>query len=103
MAEGRAQVVVDAGTAKNEHYKLGEQIVITTRGQKRSYKRHGHRTYGDVDKLGFASIAVWDLPTAQKLLDREGRYDQISIAAKKGDAPSEVVTPSSRSWRTTSR
>jgi putative ABC transport system permease protein len=48
-------------------------------------------SYGEVDSLGFGSIAAWDLETAQKVLDREGRYDGISIAAKPGTSNAELV------------
>ena len=48
-------------------------------------------SFGSVDSLGFASIAAWDVPTAQSLLNREGRYDGISVAAKKGTTPAQLV------------
>ena len=34
---------------------------------------------------------VWDVETAQALLDREGHFDSISIAAKDGTSPAELV------------
>ena len=62
------------------------------------------RRYGEVDSLGFGSIAVWDVKTAQSLLDREGQYDSISIAAKDGTSPAELVARrQARSSRTRSR
>src|SRR6476620_9041454 len=48
-------------------------------------------SFGSVDSLGFASIAAWDVPTAQTLLDRDGRYDAIAVAAKKGTTPAQLV------------
>ena len=53
-------------------------------GKKHTYKISGTVSYGSVDSLGFASIAVWDVKTAQTLLDREGRYDLVEVAAKDG-------------------
>jgi putative ABC transport system permease protein len=44
-----------------------------------------------VDSLGFASIAAWDTKTAQTLLNREGRYDSIAVAAKNGTSPARLV------------
>ena len=44
-----------------------------------------------MDSLGFASIAAWDVKTAQTLLDREGRFDSVSIAAKPGTSATELV------------
>ena len=37
-------------------------------------------------------MAVWDLPTAQTLLHKQGRFDGISIAAKEGTSPSELLS-----------
>ena len=53
-------------------------------GKKHTYRVSGTVSFGSVDSLGFASIAAWDVKTAQTLLDREGRYDAISVAAKNG-------------------
>jgi putative ABC transport system permease protein len=89
--EGGEQVVIDAGTAKKEHYDVGDPVVVSTAGEKHTYKVAGTVSYGEVDSLGFGSIAAWDLATAQKVLDREGRYDGISIAAKPGTSSAELV------------
>jgi putative ABC transport system permease protein len=88
---GAGEVAIDAGTAKKQHYAVGDTVVVSTVGQKHSYRVSGTMSFGSVDSLGFASIAAWDIPTAQKLLDREGRYDGISVAAKKGTSPAQLV------------
>jgi putative ABC transport system permease protein len=89
--EGSKQVVIDAGTAKKEHLAAGDAVAIDTATGKQKYEISGTASYGEVDSLGFGSIAVWDLETAQRVLDREGRYDGISIAAKSGTSASELV------------
>jgi putative ABC transport system permease protein len=48
-------------------------------------------SFGSVDSLGFASIAAWDVKTAQTVLHREGRFDSISVAAKKGTSNPRLV------------
>ena len=70
---------------------MGDTVVVSTLGKKHSYRVSGTVSFGSVDSLGFASIAAWDVPTAQSLLDREGRYDVISVAAKKGTTPAQLV------------
>ena len=90
-AEGPDQVVIDAGTAAKQHYELGDTITISALGTKRSFELAGTVRYGEVDSLGFASIAAWDLKTAQDVLHREGRFDTISIAAKDGTSSAELV------------
>ena len=89
--KGPKQVVIDAGTARKQHYKLGDSVTIATNGKQNDYELTGIASFGDVDSLGFASIAVWDVKTAQTLLDREGRFDSVSIAAKSGTSATELV------------
>jgi putative ABC transport system permease protein len=88
---GPGQVAIDAGTADKKHYKVGDSVVVSTLGKKHTYRISGTLSYGDVDSLGFASIAAWDVKTAQALLDREGRYDVISVAAKDGTSSAQLV------------
>ena len=74
-----------------KHYKVGDSVVVSTLGKKHTFRISGTLSYGDVDSLGFASIAAWDVKTAQALLDREGRYDVISVAAKDGTSSAQLV------------
>ena len=89
--QGSGEVAIDAGTASKKHYEVGDSIVVAPLGKKHTYKVSGTVSYGSVDSLGFASIAVWDTKTAQSLLNREGRYDSLSIAAKKGTSSAALV------------
>jgi putative ABC transport system permease protein len=89
--DGPGEVAIDAGTAAKKHYKVGDSISVAPLGKKHTYRISGTMSYGTVDSLGFASIAAWDVKTAQSLLDREGRYDSISVAAKKGTSSAALV------------
>jgi putative ABC transport system permease protein len=89
--EGSKQIVVDAGTAEKEKYELGESITVSTVTGKHEFRVTGTASFGDVDSLGFGSIAVWDIETAQAVMNREGRFDSISIAARAGTSPDELV------------
>ena len=51
----------------------------------------GIATFGDVNSLGNATMAIWDIPTAQALLQKQGRFDSISISAKEGTSSDELV------------
>jgi putative ABC transport system permease protein len=89
--EGARQVALDAGTAADEHFEVGDTVAVSTLGVKRRYKVTGIATFGTVNSLGNATIAIWDLPTAQTLLDKKGRFDGISIAAKAGTSPDDLI------------
>ena len=89
---GRAtQVVIDAGTAKKEHLAAGDDVVIATAGKQHTYEITGTAGYGEVDSLGFGSIAVWDLETARRCSTARAATTAISIAAKSGTSPTELV------------
>jgi putative ABC transport system permease protein len=88
---GPGEVAIDAGTARKQHYKVGDSVVVSTLGKKHTYRISGTVSFGSIDSLGFASIAAWDVKTAQTLLNREGRYDSISVAAKKGTSAAQLV------------
>jgi putative ABC transport system permease protein len=88
---GPRQVALDAGTAAGENLKVGDTVTVSTLGARHRYELTGIAGFGGVDSLGGATIAIWDMPTAQTLLHKEGRYDTISIAAKDGTSSEELV------------
>ncbi len=89
--QGPQQVAIDADTAAAENFTVGDTIAVSTLGTKRQYEVTGIASFGGVDSLGGATIAIWDIPTAQTLLDKQDRFDGISIAAKDGTSPDELI------------
>ena len=90
-AKGPGEVVIDAGTATEQHFEAGDSIEITTFGEKRSYELAGTVSYAGDSLPPRPSLAVWDTKTAQTLLHREGRFDAISVAVADGTSPAELV------------
>jgi|SRR5215211_1848996 len=91
-ADGSNQLVVDAGTAKSEHYAVGDQIEVSAEGPTRSFRVSGIAKFGDVDSIGGATFAVFDVPTAQAVLGKAGELDSIFLAAKPGVADADVAS-----------
>jgi putative ABC transport system permease protein len=85
------EVVIDVGTADDNGYAVGDTVEISTLQPKRRFELVGVAQYGSVDSIGNASFAVFTIPAAQELLDREGQYDAISVAAKEGVSEDELV------------
>ena len=85
------EVVIDAGTADDDDYAVGDTVEITTLQPKRAFKLVGVAQYGSVDSIGNASFAVFTVFAAQELLEREGQYDAISAAAVEGVSEDELV------------
>ena len=92
FASGPGQVVIDAGTADREGYSVGDTIAIQARGPERKVEVSGIGTFGDVDSIGTATFALFDLHTAQTLFDKQGRYTEILVGG-----PSSVRTQLSES------
>src|SRR3954454_3809268 len=90
-AHGPGQIVLDAGTASKHHYKIGDKIGVAATGPAQDYTITGVARFGSVDSLGGASIAAFDLPTAQALFHKQGRYDSIYNAAQRGTSTAAFV------------
>jgi putative ABC transport system permease protein len=90
-ATGPNDVVIDAQTAKKHHFAVGDTIGVAAHGPRRSFHIVGTATYGNVESLGGATIAVFSIPTAQQLLDLHG-YSEISVAAKPGVSSAKLVS-----------
>ena len=89
--QGPGQVAIDTDTAAGQSFGVGDTVTVSTLGVKRRYQVSGVASFGDLDSLGGATLAIWDLPTAQTLLDKEGRFDSISIAAKEGTSSEQLI------------
>ena len=85
------EVVIDTAIASEEGYKVGDTIKIATLEPAQSFKLVGLAQYGDVASLGSATFTVFTIPTAQKLLDRTGTFDAISVGAKNGTTPQQLA------------
>jgi putative ABC transport system permease protein len=90
-ATGDGEVVIDAGTADREGFAVGDTIQISTLQPKEDFEITGIAKFGDVDSLGSTTFAIFDLPTAQRLLDREGQVDTISVAGTEGTTPQQLI------------
>src|SRR5438034_334458 len=76
---GPDEVAVDAGTAADRNLTVGEQVRIVTPAASDTYTISGLVRFGSSNGLLGASFALFDLPTAQHLFQREGTYDFIYV------------------------
>jgi putative ABC transport system permease protein len=94
-AKGPDQVVIDTGTAKDHHYEVGDSIAAKADGPVRRYTITGTGKLGGAT-IGGLTIAAFDIPTAQAVLNKPGRFDEIDVAAAKGVSQAQLarrVTP----------
>ena len=88
---GGGEVTVDEGVADDEDLKLGDRIGVAALGPAQEFEIVGIAKYGDLSSIGGTTFAIFDLPTAQKLLDKEGRLDAVQAAAADGTTPEQLT------------
>jgi putative ABC transport system permease protein len=88
---GPSEVAIDKKTAGDEHFKLGSRVGVSINGPVRKFTLTATLKFGTLSSLGGGTFAVFSLPTAQKVFQKEGRFDSISVAAKSGIAPLKLV------------
>jgi putative ABC transport system permease protein len=84
-ATGPDQVVIDVTTATDHGFAVGDTIRVVGDGPARAFTVTGIARFGDVDSLGGATIAVFDIATAREVLGKSG-FDAIQVAAEPGVA-----------------
>ena len=70
---GDGQIAIDKSTAEAQKLKVGQTVGAYGEGPVRKYEISGIVRFGSVDSLGGASISVFDLPTAQRLVRQAGQ------------------------------
>jgi putative ABC transport system permease protein len=88
---GAGELVVDKATASKKHLDVGDVIDVQARGPARRIRISGLVKFGSVSTIGGATLAGFDLPTAQRLFGKRGELDQVRIAAKPGISPQRLV------------
>jgi putative ABC transport system permease protein len=89
---GDDEVVIDAGSADEQGFDVGDTVQISTLQPKRSFELVGVAKYGEVESLGAITFVVFTIPAAQELLGREGQYDAISVGAEEGLSEDDLVS-----------
>jgi putative ABC transport system permease protein len=79
-------VVMDASTAKNYGFNVGQQVRILIAGSQaaQTFTITGIAQFGTADNLAGATLAAFTLPTAQRLVGETGLFDFIDVIAKPG-------------------
>ena len=89
---GPDEIAIDTKTASSKQFTVGDLIGVQTRGPVEKFRITGLVKFGNVSSLGGATLAIFDLPTAQKLFHKEGKLDSIGVAAKANVTPQELVS-----------
>jgi putative ABC transport system permease protein len=87
---GPNEVVIDTSTADKKTFDVGDTIGVQTEGPVQKLRISGLVKFGSVATIGGATLAGFDLPTAQQLFGKPGKLDEIAIRAKPGVEDAEL-------------
>jgi putative ABC transport system permease protein len=88
---GPNEIVVDKETAGKEDFEVGETIGIQAEGPVQRLSISGIMQFSSGLTIGGATLAGFDLLTAQRLMRKVGRLDEIAVASKPGVTDPELV------------
>ncbi len=86
-----SEVVVDRSTASKKHLRVGDMIGVQAQGPVVRFRISGLVKFGAVSTIGGATLAGFDLASAQSLFDKQGKLDDIRLAGKSGVSPEKLV------------
>ena len=85
------EVVIDGSTADKEGFVVGDTVGVQGRGPVEQLRISGIVKFGSVSTIGGATLAGFDLPTAQRVFDMQGKLDEIAVAAKAGVSDEQLA------------
>jgi putative ABC transport system permease protein len=89
---GDGEVAVDTSTASKKDIKVGQTLRVQGEGAAVPMRVSGLFDFTSEGNIGGATLAAFNLSTAQRLFDKEGELDQIRVAAKPGVSQAELLT-----------
>ena len=88
---GPDEVIVDKETAAKEDFEVGETIGVQAEGPVEQFRIAGIMQFSSGLSIGGATLAGFDLPTAQRVMRREGQLNEIAVASAPGVSDPELV------------
>jgi putative ABC transport system permease protein len=88
---GDHQIAIDKTTAATNHFSIGQTVGSFGEGPLARYRISGLVRFGKTNALGGATISVYDLATAQRLFNKQGKLDLIRVRARDGITSAQVV------------
>ncbi|MDX6515608.1 MAG: putative transport system permease protein, partial [Gaiellaceae bacterium] len=86
------QVVIDGTAARKGGYHVGDTIGIQAEGPVERMRLAGIVRFGAAHGIGGATLAGFDLATAQRLFHKQGKLDEIDVEARKGVSPQQLTS-----------
>jgi putative ABC transport system permease protein len=77
-------VVMDEATAQKYHFHVADRVKVLLAGPSQTFTISGIARFGTANNLAGATIAAFDLPTAQTLFHKVGQFDAVDVVAQPG-------------------
>ena len=87
---GPDEVAIDKATADREDFEVGDSVQVITDTGTYPFTITALIGLGDSDGFAGATVAAWDLPTAQQVTGAGDQIDTIEIAVEEGVDPATV-------------
>jgi ABC-type antimicrobial peptide transport system permease subunit len=88
---GTGDIAIDEATADKENFAIGQVVGVQGDGPVERLRISGFFRFGSVSTIGGATLAGFDLPTAQRIFDKKGKLDEIAVAAAPNVPESQLV------------
>ena len=88
---GNGEIAIDQRTSEKKHFAIGDNIGVAAEAGTREFVISGIAKFSSASSIGASTIAIFDVPTAQSLFHKEGKFDEVQVAAKRGVTPEKLV------------
>ena len=85
------EVVIDKATAGKENFRIGQIVGVQAVGSVQQLRLSGIVKFGSVSTIGGATLAGFDLPTAQRLFGKPGKLDEIAVASEPNVSTTDLL------------
>jgi putative ABC transport system permease protein len=82
--QGPGEVLIDRATAEEHGFSVGDEVQILFEGPPETFTLVGTAGSGESDTLLGATLAAFEVDTAQRVFDKEGQFDAIEVAVEDG-------------------
>jgi putative ABC transport system permease protein len=86
------QVVIDKQSATTGHLRVGDMTTVLALGPPQRFRIVGIIKFGTADSPGGASVALFTMPVAQRLVAAPGKLTSVLFVAKPGVSQQQLVT-----------
>ena len=87
---GGNELAIDARTARAAGFRLGDRVDVVLQNGRERFRLVGIIGFGGSDSLLGATLAGFDLPTAQRLLGKAGLVDEVDVQGQPGLSADEL-------------